>query len=85
MQDRLHSFEEIGRRVIMRRAQLGLTEQQLADRMRTTKSVISRIVSRQHRTSADALRRLAEALNGHAVIGFELDSNEAPQPDLVRL
>jgi hypothetical protein len=32
-QDRLRPFEEIARMVIMRRAQLGLTQQGLAERM----------------------------------------------------
>lgn len=84
-QDRLRPFEEIARMVIMRRAQLGLTQQELAERMDTTKSVISRIESGQHRSGTDTLRRLAEALGGHAVIGFEFDSVEASRSDLVRL
>jgi ribosome-binding protein aMBF1 (putative translation factor) len=84
-QDRLRPFEEIARVVIMRRAQLGLTQQELAERMSTTKSVISRIESGQHRTGTDTLRRLAEALEGHAVIGFEFKSDHQAQPDLVRL
>src|SRR6266508_326157 len=73
-QDRLQPFEQLARLVIMRRARLGLSQQDLAERMGTTKSVISRIESGQHRTSTDTLRRLAEALEGHAVIGFEFDS-----------
>jgi ribosome-binding protein aMBF1 (putative translation factor) len=84
-QDRLRPFEEIARAVIMRRAHLGLTQQELAERMGTTKSVISRIESGQHRTSTDTLRRIAEALEGRAVIGFEFESDGARQPDLVRL
>jgi ribosome-binding protein aMBF1 (putative translation factor) len=84
-QDRLRPFEEIARMVIMRRAQLGLTQQELAERMSTTKSVISRIESGQHRSGTDTLRRLAEALDGHAVIGFEFDSNPPATRDLVRL
>ena len=83
--DRLRPFEEIARVVLMRRAQLGLTQQDLAERMGTTKSVISRIESGQHRTSTDTLRRLAESLEGHAVIGFEFDSPQATPPELVRL
>jgi ribosome-binding protein aMBF1 (putative translation factor) len=82
--DRLRPFEEIARVVIMRRAQLGMTQQELADRMGTTKSVISRVESGQHRSGTDTLRRLAQALGGHAVIGFEFDSAD-PRPDLVRL
>lgn len=85
-QDRLRPFEEIARVVIMRRAHLGLTQQELAERMGTTKSVISRIEGGQHRSSTNTLRRLAESLGGHAVIGFEFDSGEHPtQQDLVRL
>ena len=84
-QDRLRPFEEIARVVIMRRAQLGLTQQELAERMSTTKSVVSRIESGQHRSGTATLRRLAEALDGHAVIGFEFDSARPRTPDLVRL
>lgn len=84
-QDRLRPFEEIARVVIMRRAQLGLTQLELAERMGTTKSVISRIESGQHRTSTDTLRRIAEALDGHAVIGFEFDTSRQHRPELVRL
>ena len=84
-QDRLRPFEQIARVVIMRRAHLGLTQQELADRMGTTKSVISRIESGQHRSGTDTLRRLAEALGGHAVIGFEFDAGRSATPDLVRL
>lgn len=84
-QDRLRPFEQIARMVIVRRAQLGITQQELAERMGTTKSAISRIESGQHRSSTDTLRRLAEALDGHAVLGFEFDENPAPAADLVRL
>jgi transcriptional regulator with XRE-family HTH domain len=45
----------------MRRANLGLTQEQLADRMGTSHSAISRIESGQHRTSVATLERLAEA------------------------
>jgi ribosome-binding protein aMBF1 (putative translation factor) len=84
-QERLRPFEEIARVVLMRRAQLGLTQQDLAERMGTTKSVISRIESGQHRTSTDTLRRLAEALDGYAVIGFEFPTGTQDQQELVRL
>ncbi len=53
--------------------------------MDTTKSVISRIESGQHRSGTDTLRRLAEALDGHGVIGFEFDPSEQRQAELVRL
>lgn len=84
-QDRLQPFEEIARIVIMRRARLGLSQQELAERMGTTASVISRIESGQHRTSAETLRRLAEALEGHAVLGFEFGTDAEPERELVTL
>jgi ribosome-binding protein aMBF1 (putative translation factor) len=83
--ERAAPFEQIARITIMRRAHLGLSQQQVAERMGTTTSVISRIESGQHRTSTETLRRLAEALEGHAVLGFEFASNGAPQRELVTL
>ena len=74
--DRLEPFEQIARIVIMRRGQLGLSQQELAKRMGTTASVISRIESGQHRTSTNTLRRLASALDGQAVLGFEFEPGE---------
>jgi len=81
--DALEPFEQLARIVIVRRAVLDLTQQELADRMGSTKSVISRIESGRHRINANTLRRLAEALGGHAVVGFQF-GNE-PVRDLVRL
>jgi ribosome-binding protein aMBF1 (putative translation factor) len=84
-QERLQPFEQIARIVIMRRARLGLSQQELSERMGTTASVISRIESGQHRTSAETLRRLAEALEGHAVLGFEFGTQANPERELVAL
>jgi ribosome-binding protein aMBF1 (putative translation factor) len=83
--NRLAAFEQIARVVIVRRAQLGLSQQEVAERMGTTASVISRIESGQHRTSTETLRRLAEALDGHAVFGFEFNGTGKPRHELVRL
>ena len=83
--DRLQPFEQIARVVILRRARLGLSQQDLAQRMGTTASVISRIESGQHRTGTETLRRLAEALGGHAVIGFDFGTARKPDQELVRL
>jgi ribosome-binding protein aMBF1 (putative translation factor) len=74
--DRLAPFEQIARIVIMRRGQLGLSQRELATRMGTTASVISRIESGQHRTSTNTLRRLASALDGRAMLGFEFEPGE---------
>lgn len=84
-QQRLAPYEGIARLVIMRRAKLGLTPGQLAERMGTSHSAISRIESGQHRTSVATLERLAQALEVRFVIGFETGPREAPVRELVAL
>ncbi len=61
--ERLQPFEQVARIAIMRRAQLGLSQQEVAERMGTTTSIISRIERGQNRTSTKTLRRLGEALD----------------------
>ena len=84
-QERLAPYEGIARFVIARRAELGLTQQQLAARMGTSHSAISRVESGQHRTSVATLERLAQALEARFVMGFETGSREAPVRELVSL
>lgn len=84
-QERLAPYEGIARLVIGRRAELGLTQEQLAERMGTSHSAISRIESGQHRTSVATLERLAEALEVRFVMGFETGPAEAPVRELVSL
>jgi len=84
-QERLAPYEGIARFVITRRAELGLTQEQLAERMGTSHSAISRIESGQHRTSVATLERLAQALEVRFVMGFETGSREAPVRELVSL
>lgn len=84
--ERIAPLEMIARTVIMRRAELGLTQDQLAQRMGTTASVISRIESGHHQSSIATWRRLAEALDGRAVFGFEFGHARAkPTQELVHL
>jgi ribosome-binding protein aMBF1 (putative translation factor) len=83
--ERLKPFEELARIVVFRRAALGLTQAELADRMGTTASVISRIESAQHATNANTLKRLAEALDARAVLGFDFGSAKDPDHKLVVL
>jgi ribosome-binding protein aMBF1 (putative translation factor) len=82
-QARLAPFEEIARIVIQHRMELGLTQQQLAERMGTSHSAISRIESGQHSTNVDTLRRLAEALGLRLVLGFEGGSAEYPVREFI--
>jgi len=69
--ERLAPYEAVARVVIMRRLELGLTQQELAVRMGTSHSAISRIESGRHRTSLATLQRLAAALEFRFVVGFE--------------
>ncbi len=83
--ERLAGFEQLARIVIMRRAELGISQEELARRMATTASVISRIESGQHAASAKTLKRLGDALGGQALIGFDFGSAKRPKRELVSL
>jgi ribosome-binding protein aMBF1 (putative translation factor) len=83
--ERTAPFEALARLVIMRRAKLGLSQETLAARMNTTASAISRIESGQHATNARTLKKLAEALDARAVLGFEFGPEAKPQRELVVL
>jgi ribosome-binding protein aMBF1 (putative translation factor) len=80
---RIAPYEGIARIVIARRQALALTQQELAERVGTSHSVISRIESGQHPTSVTTLRRLAEAFNTHLVVGFEDEPEKIHEADLV--
>ncbi len=84
--NRIAPLEAVARAVIMRRAELGLTQDELAKRMGTTASVISRIESGHHQASLATWRRLAEALDGRAVFGFEFGhTQDKPTQQLIHL
>lgn len=83
--DQLAPFEQLARVVILRRAELDITQEELAVRIGTTASSISRIESGQRKTSPEMLRRLAEALGGRAVMGFDFGTAQDPKPELVVL
>ncbi|MGH2715818.1 MAG: helix-turn-helix domain-containing protein [Pseudonocardiaceae bacterium] len=77
--------ERLARIVIMRRAELGISQQEVARRMGTTGPVVCRIESGQHSTSVRTLRRLAKALEGHALIEFDFEGSKRPKRRFVRL
>jgi ribosome-binding protein aMBF1 (putative translation factor) len=83
--ERLAPYEELARIVIMRRAALDLTQAELATRMGTTASAVSRIESGQHATNAQTLKKLADAFGVRAVFGFEDGTAEQPERELVTL
>lgn len=80
---RLAPYEQLAQIVIRRRMELGLTQEQLAERMGTSHSAISRIESGQHSTSVQTLQRLAEALEMRFVMGFEHGPADKPVRELV--
>lgn len=82
-QRQLAQFEDLARLVIKHRATLGLSQQELAQRVGTSHSAISRIESGRHKTSVETLQRLAEALGLRLVLGFESGPPEAPVRELV--
>jgi transcriptional regulator with XRE-family HTH domain len=69
--------------VIARRQALDLTQQQLADRVGTSHSVISRIESGQYPTSVTTLRRLADAFGTHLILGFDDEPDRLGHAGLV--
>lgn len=69
--ERLQEFEQIARLVIRLRLDYGLTQQELADRVGTSYSAISRIESGRHKTSVETLHRLARAFDSRLIISFE--------------
>lgn len=77
---RLEPYEELARIVIAHRMRLGLTQKELADRMKTSHSAISRIESGQYPTKPETLHRLAKALGLRFVMGFE----DASAPEKTR-
>ncbi|MBA3866399.1 MAG: helix-turn-helix transcriptional regulator [Solirubrobacterales bacterium] len=81
----LGPYEELARIVIARRAALGLTQAELAARMGTTASAVSRIESGQHAANAQTLKKLGDAFGVRAVFGFESGPAEHPERELVVL
>ncbi len=67
---RLAPYEAVARQVIALRASHGLSQDELAARVGTSHSQISRIESGQHRPSVETLRRIAEAFDADLVISF---------------
>ena len=70
--ERLRPFEEVAWKVIRLRMDQGITQEELAQRVGTTKSAISRVESGQHVPSVTTLRKIAAAFGGSLVISFDI-------------
>ncbi len=68
---------ELARSMIEARTRAGLTQEQLAKRMKTTQSVIARLESGRARPSTKTLERLARATGTRLKISFEAAGDAA--------
>lgn len=85
-QDERTGLRQVAWLLIKYRMDRGLSQQQLADRVGTSHSQISRIESGRHRTNLDTLQRIAAALDLKLVIGFEtVTAKGTTKRDLVAL
>lgn len=79
-------FREIAWLLIKYRMEHRLTQQQLAERVDTSYSQISRIESGRHAVSINTLQRIAHALDLKLLVGFERQSpDEEPRREVVAL
>lgn len=70
---------ELANVLLIRRTELDLSQQELADRMGTSVAVISRLERGQLNFSPSTLKRLAEALDTRLVYTFEPTDRAAPE------
>jgi len=69
--DLLATEFELAQSLIETRSKAGLTQEELADRMKTTQSAIARMESGKRLPSASTLRRFAQATGTRLKITFE--------------
>ena|SRR5579859_2549085 len=69
--DRVSFWANIAADVILYRTRQGISQKELADRVGTSHSAISRLESGQHATSVETLRRIGHALGKQLRVGFE--------------
>jgi ribosome-binding protein aMBF1 (putative translation factor) len=80
--ERTRPLFDFARLVVIRRTELDITQQELAERMGTSHSVISRLESGRHNFSMTTLHRLARALDTKLVYGCE--PNDGIDPESAR-
>lgn len=80
--ERLAPEYELARNLIRRRLELGLTQQQVAERVGTTQSVISRLENMSVLPSFSFLKRVAEALGCKLSVSLQPQDPQAEGTDL---
>jgi ribosome-binding protein aMBF1 (putative translation factor) len=73
-EERLRPTREVAKQVIQLRTRAGISQEELARRVGTSKSAIARLESGRHQTTVETLRRVAEALGARLVIEFDAPS-----------
>lgn len=68
-------YHGIAKLVIQRRTVLGISQRELARRVRTSEPAISRLESGKHGTNLRTLGRVFTALGGTLVVGYELPAS----------
>jgi ribosome-binding protein aMBF1 (putative translation factor) len=76
---RLEPYEDIARQVIQLRMSHGISQEELARRVGTTKSAISRLESGHHAPTVATLNKIAIGLGGQLAISFEIPGSPANQ------
>ena len=83
--DRLAGFEQLARIVIMRRAQLELSQEELAERMGPPRRSSRGSKADSTRRAPGPLSASGRPSGGHAVIGFDFGSAKRPKRELVAI
>jgi ribosome-binding protein aMBF1 (putative translation factor) len=75
--ERTRPQRELARLVLIRRTELDITQQELAERMGTSVAVISRLERGRQNFSQSTLQRLAKALDTRLIYTFEPNSGSS--------
>ncbi len=83
--DRTRSWAAIAKLVIHRRTILGLTQQQLAVRAKTSHTAVSRLEAGRSATHLETLHRVFAALEADLVLGYRgrAEGESKREPELV--
>jgi ribosome-binding protein aMBF1 (putative translation factor) len=74
--DRTRSWVAIAKLVIQRRTVLGMTQQELATRAKTSYSAISRLEGGRHATHLETLHRIFAGLGADLLVGYEVRADD---------
>jgi transcriptional regulator with XRE-family HTH domain len=73
---RIAPYEALARLVVKYRLENHLTQKELADKIGTSHSAISRLESGHAAVSLKTMKRVAEALGAQLVLGFEVETDD---------